>query len=317
MLNKWNDSIPFMIEQWKTWKTGAMIPIKTLLEFARTAQSSDPRDRIYAFIGLATPKYNIIPSYETSNSLNDTLCYTTKQIILYEDSLDIIGYAPHKNILDSAGLPSWVPQWCSPSLQIFLAAYNYWASANYPAMASFHPNSQGESDRILRVEGIFIDQVAAETTLIDSEGGRIGESVGRRLSLINIDLEGGTAKDPVYFTGEEIIDAFVSTMHLGIYGERADNMGTFAGLRNNDRLSTATGLSFFRTPRGYIGLTNAIPLPTDLIAVISGASVPFILRRINDRYKLIGEAYVHGFMRGRAVRWMKSRRLKTEFFDII
>jgi hypothetical protein len=62
----------------------------------------------------------------------------------------------------------------------------------------------------------------------------------------------------------------------------------------------------FRTERGHIGLGPKALQPGDSVWVLSGGRSLFILRQIdtNDesRYRLVGEAYVHGVMYGEAVK---------------
>lgn len=43
--------------------------------------------------------------------------------------------------------------------------------------------------------------------------------------------------------------------------------------------------------------------PEDEVWLLEGARTPFIIRRIpqRDEYRLIGEAYVHGFMHGEGI----------------
>ncbi len=41
--------------------------------------------------------------------------------------------------------------------------------------------------------------------------------------------------------------------------------------------------------------------PGDQVWVVKGGNIPLILRPKNKRFMLIGEAYVHGIMRGEAV----------------
>jgi hypothetical protein len=55
----------------------------------------------------------------------------------------------------------------------------------------------------------------------------------------------------------------------------------------------------FLSTKGYVGLIPAHSEPGDLICIIFGAIVPFVLRKLqNGQYELIGEAYVHGIMDG-------------------
>lgn len=74
--------------------------------------TSDKRDRVYAFLGLADPHYEVIPDYTTQNTLGKTLTDTTKRIILYEDSLDVLTWCGLAE-KDSLGerVASWVVDW--------------------------------------------------------------------------------------------------------------------------------------------------------------------------------------------------------------
>lgn len=82
------------------------LELRLLLEGSMRFQSSDPRDRIYAFLGLVDRAHNIIPNYQASNSINDTLCHTAKRIILHDARLEILSLAQED---DRSDLPSWVP----------------------------------------------------------------------------------------------------------------------------------------------------------------------------------------------------------------
>ncbi|KAH8747572.1 heterokaryon incompatibility protein-domain-containing protein [Hyaloscypha finlandica] len=61
-----------------------------------------------------------------------------------------------------------------------------------------------------------------------------------------------------------------------------------------------TGRCFIITQQGYYGLAPLITKQGDLCCVLNGTKVPYILRKSTEQscYKLIGEAYIHGFMRG-------------------
>ena len=55
----------------------------------------------------------------------------------------------------------------------------------------------------------------------------------------------------------------------------------------------------FLSTNGYVGLLPAHSKRGDLICIIFGAIVPFVLRKLdNGEYELIGEVYVHGIMDG-------------------
>ena len=61
----------------------------------------------------------------------------------------------------------------------------------------------------------------------------------------------------------------------------------------------AAGRRFCASEAGYIGWVPQTADVGDMLCVILGAEVPFVLRkRPSGQYQLIGECYVHGFMYG-------------------
>ncbi|KAG5757335.1 hypothetical protein H9Q70_000186 [Fusarium xylarioides] len=88
--------------------------LKRLLVYTQNCQSSDERDRIYSMIGLAHPGYAITPDYSSQNKVENLLVETTKRIITFEDSLDVLSYlsrgGPSSSGLGEL-LPSWVVDW--------------------------------------------------------------------------------------------------------------------------------------------------------------------------------------------------------------
>jgi hypothetical protein len=72
----------------------------------------------------------------------------------------------------------------------------------------------------------------------------------------------------------------------------------------------------FRTAKGYLGLGPEILKAGDIVAVIFGAKVPFILRPEGDHYLLVGDCYVHGVMQGEAVEeWVGANPETLEEMD--
>ncbi|PSN71400.1 hypothetical protein BS50DRAFT_660516 [Corynespora cassiicola Philippines] len=65
-------------------------------------------------------------------------------------------------------------------------------------------------------------------------------------------------------------------------------------------LMTYRSQSFFTTKEGYMGTGPSYARKGDLICVFYNAKIPFILRPYKDGYKLVGAAFVLGFMDGEA-----------------
>lgn len=63
------------------------------------------------------------------------------------------------------------------------------------------------------------------------------------------------------------------------------------------------GRRVFRTSKGYLGLGPESLQSGDHVVIVHGSTVPFILHRCDqDKFTLIGEAYVHGIMDGEGMK---------------
>jgi len=56
--------------------------------------------------------------------------------------------------------------------------------------------------------------------------------------------------------------------------------------------------AFIITSKGYMGLAPAETQPGDIVCVLRGGDVTYILRPINEYHRLVGECYVEGIMNG-------------------
>jgi hypothetical protein len=71
------------------------------------------------------------------------------------------------------------------------------------------------------------------------------------------------------------------------------------------------GRRVFLLQNGYIGLGPSESQYGDLVVIIHGVSVPFVLRkRENGNFILVGEAYVHGIMYGE---WLNDKPVVEHF----
>jgi hypothetical protein len=73
---------------------------------------------------------------------------------------------------------------------------------------------------------------------------------------------------------------------------------------------------FFITAAGFMGLGPRCMKPEDIVVVVRGSDLPFILRKKVDGYWLIGPAYVHGMMYGEAVQMHRSRGESEVVFHV-
>jgi hypothetical protein len=103
-----DDSVHFFEEVAKNWK-GKSGDIKLLLKHARSCGASDPRDRVYAFISMADPRYGFSPNYDELNSVEDVFIDAAKRIMKYDRNLNLLSFVQFEKRSTSNTLPSWVP----------------------------------------------------------------------------------------------------------------------------------------------------------------------------------------------------------------
>ncbi|KAH7400203.1 hypothetical protein BKA64DRAFT_477296 [Cadophora sp. MPI-SDFR-AT-0126] len=75
----------------------------------------------------------------------------------------------------------------------------------------------------------------------------------------------------------------------------------FADVQGNLR-HTLEGRRVFVTQNRWMGVGPHILQPGDVVAMLFGGNVPYILRPVDNHYILVGECYVHGIMNGEPVR---------------
>ncbi|KAI0518025.1 heterokaryon incompatibility protein 6 [Xylaria bambusicola] len=83
----------------------------------------------------------------------------------------------------------------------------------------------------------------------------------------------------------------------GLGGKKMDAVQTF----QMQARTAAVGRGFATTRAGYIGLVPPCAQVGDLIIVILGATVPYVVREAQGGYVLVGDAFVHGLMYGEAL----------------
>ena len=68
------------------------------------------------------------------------------------------------------------------------------------------------------------------------------------------------------------------------------------------------GRKLFSTLSGHIGIGGITLEPGDLVCVFLGGRTPFIIRPVDQKYKFVGECYLHGIMQGEALEEGLQRR---------
>ncbi|KAF1950483.1 HET-domain-containing protein [Byssothecium circinans] len=297
-----------------------------LISLTRNHECSDPRDKVYGMLGLASRamvKHNCIQA-NYSQSVESVYTNLVTASIRDESSLDILScvLSGHRNLTD---LPTFVPDWSStiPRYSANCLAYRrsilhshfvYSASRNTFAELRITSSGLGES------RGVFVDKVSTVIHIEEEPWASIFpqlQEVARietrespyasNLTAFWMTICGGTIR-------ERSIPRPAEERDFSLYEKfeawtRATNF-----LRLDDRevidfivqvQTNSAERSFIVTERGYIGMAPTRSAVGDSVVLLPGGKAAYILHPTSDfetsgHYEFLGDAYVHGIMKGEA-----------------
>ena len=295
------------------------MPLITCLQCTRDHKATDPRDKLYALLGLASDvsKDELIPDY--SLPVQDVYLSLTKFMVGRKNNLDIL--ACSGTSISAQGMPSWMPDWritpsVAPLTREEVDGDRFDATKGFHAAATLDWPS-----RKLMATGIILDG-------IEFFGGDVKRANGSRSTiqrwLYIAEQQVGTNSVTNDFwrtiiTDRDHLGRSVMTPHgraAGFWrffrpfinGDSAPGVQQFS-----DAVTRAVvGRRFFITKRGHMGLGPRDIQQGDRVVLIFGCSVPLILRNTGVKIVVVGEAYISGFMRGELR--LGNRKLNSQFF---
>jgi len=105
------DPFRFVLEASTEWKGSKGFILHELMLASRRSVVSDPLDKVYAFLGLASSRYDITPNYHPSQTVEDVFVEATAQWIKVHEALDILSFAEERTDDLGSALPSWACDW--------------------------------------------------------------------------------------------------------------------------------------------------------------------------------------------------------------
>ncbi|KAG4433046.1 hypothetical protein IFR05_011464 [Cadophora sp. M221] len=133
-------------------------PLLELLLTHKSKKSTDPKDKVYALIGVSE-SFNTFGMIDYSHSVRDVYTHTARHIITSSQRLDVI--CVKQNDVDQYGLPSWAPDWTRPpsnsgATVVGLHHHQPPFTASGDAPANFRFLSHGYA---LKASGFIIDTI--------------------------------------------------------------------------------------------------------------------------------------------------------------
>lgn len=312
--------------------------------------SSDPRDKLYGLLGILdqeisnefTPDYNSTVK-EVYSDLVDYLLTTTKRLDVICES---IHFPPATN---SANLPSFVPDWSHISPMTSLRQrYDFKASGSTEAIFKF----QGTRHNRLEISAISIDTIGVRGMAVGTMC-NVGDYLmaflhWRALLLQNFEGQPADVQESVQedfaatlSLGQvpathrdnskwlracyNVFSNLIKTRLPGILLEpslkKYENKRDVKSAERRKFLQRnfgdmMMGRCFFITKEDHLGMGTGFLLPGDEVVVPLGCSTPIVLRQQGARkeYQYVGDAYVHGYMDGKAIdEWKSHTRKVTKY----
>ncbi len=313
-------------------------PLLALLITFRYVQTTDPRDKIYAFRGMAIDgTTSPLPDY--GQSVAEVYHEYAKHFVIKGHGLELIREAGlSKTDLE---IPSWVVDWSYNSHSL---ACNYSRGSRYPPHVSLPDKPDTEimltdDPSIISLIGAVFDSVVGITPGIrplgitstsdivddfvefDEAAQELLIQVQTLPKIYNAGLLNAYAStliagderfvDPV--AAYEEAKAYVRQPGKGKCGDTS-NIDVSLGLDQyfNCRTPCLEMRRFCTTQKGYVGLVSIRAEEGDKICFFVGCETPFVVRRRGNVHVLIGDAYVHELMQGQAMA-MEDLELQTMF----
>ena len=313
-------------------RLGKQSSLLYLLSAFRSCEASDPRDKIFALVGIADQQTIAPCTPDYSKDVSEIYRDLASHLIITERNADILAFcvAPHQG--QYVPLPSWVPDWSRPQINIASPRSMpgaYTASAGTSCKGRIDSNTLSLDgvmlNRIVRLEGgqesyeIFKqsrnyaqrDLTAYVRTLVAN----VGENhrLERQQLLLFCKLY---HDDPLmmrpnlnhefYDTWPRVLTSEIEDFYTSIYVPYPQSHSiehVKKGEKDkedlwNALLDAAIGRTFCLFDDRRVGWVPRSAKVGDRIAIFLGGTVPILLRPSGNDYNVLGEAYVDEMMDG-------------------
>lgn len=334
---------PASLERLRQEPDAEPISLLSVLCNCRLKLSSEPRDKVFGVLGILPQefKYNFPPNY--SASLREVYTNVVEFLLHATGRFDVIcaaiHFPPNRSVTK---LPSWVPDWSHMPLVVPLGArHGFSAAGSTKARFRF-------VDRPLRtkleVSAIYLDRVFRKGTAVDTflgipiflmaflnwraemlrgwpiQDDQIREAFCRTLCLgqlrnwnaaewmrICYHLFASITQELLpYIVLDDELRWYANELNTGV----APDNGQIIIEKNCKEMS---GRRYFMTEDGLMGMGTGFLRNGDIVCVPLGCSTPVILHEErNGEYRFIGDAYVDGYMYGKAVQELKDKKRKVK-----
>ncbi|MCJ1461447.1 hypothetical protein MMC07_000044 [Pseudocyphellaria aurata] len=306
-----------------------------LLYHSSERDSKDPRDQVYALLALAsdTIQHHIKPNYSDSNTVAAVYKTAAAYCINNENGIDILRFAGIDRPVE--GMPSWVANWINLISITLPREPHRTAGRSEPVMYLDTKNN----DR-LTVRGILFEPIKTIVRKVSHQSGDLnldGEPVVKINRLVRYFRKGepshALGMTKTYGSEYNALDArwhvLEAYLKLNFRKVRATNADRFpyysfrafvshcseklteAKFHHLEKEAKEFSLTLTNIQRGrrigwtsghYMGVFPGSTRRGDVIAVLLGSKLPYVIRPHGNDYLLVGPAYVYGIMNGEVMK---------------
>lgn len=310
------------------------IPFLHLLDVARSFKATDPRDKIYALLGLPAKKDNsLIPDYTLSTS--EVYKRTTRHLLDSRQDLLVFAFVIHTPLgtletdTSTPNLPSWVPDFASKELPFPFSNLNigHQYSAGFLNPLRLDLSIRQDTLRLAGATMDTIEAVGPSTPFIHLH--KIDSHFRALLRWCLRQDIAATTISATLIAGRDMNGQLLSPHQKDSW---VIALCTYISILKLDATFSPTGpedfglqetiwcfLTYrqpFVTQTGKFGLGPWGLSEGDKVAVLWGGQCPFVICEAADgRWKLKGECYIDDWMDGNAVAELirKAGTSDTEF----
>jgi hypothetical protein len=290
-----------------------------LLEHFRYAESTLSRDRLFALVGLASDgnEAEFEPDYDSS--FQDIVLRFAQAFVRQGRGIQLLYRAGISCPGNDDKFPSWIPDWTSNRPLGLHDSSD--SDRTFSACGPQPPNLKlGPGPNDLSVDGYDVDTILATSTASNTES-----EWASYFAEVDAMIDNGVLSDtmgPKEDLRWKVPVAAAPFLHVESYSAFRKYINTSSHTITDDRGSNAhksyvtclqgplVGWRFVVTQRGFVGVVPSLTRVGDKVAIMKGGCVPFVLRKSGEGWKLVGECFIHGFMKGESL-WLVGVQERT------
>lgn len=312
-----------------------------LLDFQQ-CKSTDARDKIYGLLGLIAEHADGSPvlKVDYEKSIKHVYIQAAKRILELTGDLSLLSASGYgSNLAWKESIPSWVPVWSTTTSVAGIRAHEFWNACEMRGLKQWRVTS----GKCLELRGFTVETISGFSSIyrIDENESLTNMKPDWNRHFIDLWKKQNKRLGNDERGRKKFQEMFAYTLTMGLWQnacpvreiEKAQFLADFHACMQlmtpksvlkdyplvvgtpSDTLKGEAGRYFaamspalsdrriIHTSKGLLGIGPAWVSQTDVITVLDGGSVPYVLRRLNDgtgEYLFIGTCYIHKIMNGTA-----------------